>query len=103
VSTYVQPQSLQEAGVSPTAFIQRVKKAGVDAAIVALRFSQVRGQPSATGYIRAFQQAGWKIAGHAVLGQAQTLPGLSGIAILNAPNLPSNEVARQIRGNWGFV
>jgi hypothetical protein len=102
-STYVHPPGLQEIGVSAQTFIQNVGAAGVNYVIVALRYNQARGLPAATGYLTAFQGAGWNIAGYTVLGLGVLLPfDGGGVPIPNAPNMPSNEIAAQLRGAWGI-
>ena len=98
-ATYVLPQGLQEIRVLPPDFIQRVNAAGVRYVIVALRYGRVGRHPDAAGYLAAFRAANWNIAGHVVLGAA-ALPG--GFSIPNAPAMPSNEVAAQLRQVWGL-
>lgn len=101
--TYVHPPGLQEIDVSPEAFIRKVNKkvkaAGVRYVIVALRNRGVRGHPDAAGYLDAFQNANWNVAGPAFLSAAAS-PG--GFSIPEAGKLPSNEVAARLRKKWGI-
>jgi hypothetical protein len=99
--TYVHPPGLQEIRESAQALIQKVSVANVNYVIVALRYNQARGLPHATAYLTAFEGAGWNIAGHAVLRPGALLRG-GGVPIPNAPNMPSNEIAAQLRQAWGI-
>lgn len=102
VETFVHPAGLQESNVSPQDFIRMVNEAGVRYVIVALRYELAGEHPDAAGYLAAFQEAGWHIAGHAVLGHGNPLPGfVGGISIPDAANTPSNEIAAQLRQVWG--
>jgi hypothetical protein len=101
--TYVHPPGLQEIDISPEDFVRQVDGAAVEHVIVALRYDQTRGYPDAAEYFRAFRRAGWNVAGHAVLGRDTALPGFGqGIAVPNAPTLPPNEIADQLRAAWGI-
>lgn len=92
--TSVFPRSLQEAKVLPADIVAEVGNAGVDCVIVALRDHRY---PGALRYLNEFQQAGWNIAGHAVLAlgaQAPSLPGFGGgILIPNSGHTPANAIA----------
>ena len=102
--TYVQPSGLQEAGITPAAFIDSVTAAGVNKLIVALRYDAVSAAcPDAATYLADFTAAGWHIAGNAVLdhpirGPGAALPG--GIIVPNAPALVCNQIAAQLRATW---
>jgi hypothetical protein len=101
--TYVHPPGLQEVNVSPNKFIQQVKAAKVDHVIVALRYHGARQHPPAAGYFRAFQKAGWNIAGHAVLGINPPLSGFGkGVRVPDAPQMPPNQIAEKLRVAWGI-
>lgn len=108
IKTYVHPQGLQERGVSPQQFINAVRREGVKQVIVALRYNRARGQPDALSYLKAFRRANWNVVAHAVLGRSAIIPGYTGLVIPNASDgnvaqLPSNEVARQVRADWGML
>jgi hypothetical protein len=101
--TYVHPAGLQEIKEPADKFIEKVRAAGVNYVIVALRYKAARGLPAATGYLAAFRGAGWNIAGYAVLGGGALLPfGGGGVPIPNARNMASNEIAGLLRGAWGI-
>jgi hypothetical protein len=104
--TYVYPHGLQEnRPVSPQDFIQAVRAANVNYVIAALRYKKVSERLDAAGYLTAFQGAGRNIAGYAVLGPDAWLPPVfgAGVAIPNAANMASNEVAAQLRQAWGVL
>jgi len=102
-ATYVQPGGLQEASIDANTFIADVIASGVNHVIVALRYDPWRGYPNAAAYLTAFVGAGWNVPAHAVLGRPVIMAGYAGIAVPNAAALPSNEVARQVRANWGIA
>ncbi len=103
-STFVHPAGLQEMNISPQAFIQDVHSACVQHVIVALRYVGAHGQPDAAGYLAAFRAANWNIAGYAVLGPGVPLATFGkGVSISNAPQMPSNEIAAQLRAAWGIA
>jgi len=103
VEAYVHPPGLQESDVSPQAFIEMANEAGARYVIIALRYEPAGEHPDAAGYLAAFRAAGWHIAGHAILGHGNPLPGfVGGISIPDAANMPSNEIAAQLRQEWGI-
>jgi hypothetical protein len=103
LETFVHPAGLQELGIAPHTFVNRVAAAGVDQVIVALRHDPALGQPNAAAYLAAFVAAGWNVVAHAVLGRPVVIPGYVGIPVPNAASLPSNEIARLVRANWGIA
>ena len=100
--TYVHPRALQESKVSPELFVAKVRSADVNTVIIALRYNRACGQPPAARYLDYFRTCGWQICGHAILGSHPQIP-LSGVpvSVPDAPNIPSNEIARQLRAAWG--
>lgn len=99
--TFVQPNGLQEKDIPAGDFIADVNAADVSNVIVALRYDAARNQPDARSYLDAFRAAGWTISGYAILGPRPLLAGFAnGIAVPNAPTLPSNEIASHLRNTW---
>jgi hypothetical protein len=104
IEAYIEPCGLQEKNISPQDFIDAVNEAGVHYAIVALRYERVGERPhDAADYLNGFRTVGWNIAGYAILGPGQMLPGFAGATLIpNAAQAPSNEIAAQLRGAWGM-
>lgn len=110
VLTFVEPSALQErilkpplktfAGISRY-YISKIQKARVSKAILALRYRH-RTKADADRYLTAFQNAGWRIKGHAVLGAQPLLGFPGGIPIPNSTRLASNEIAALCRSAWGI-
>ena len=98
IDTYVEPRGLQENNISPQEFIGEVNQSGATRIVVALRYSEMGEHPDAIEYLNAFVAAGWDVVRHAVLGQQDTLQGFGvGIAVPDAADIPSNEVAARLR------
>ena len=116
-TNYVEPRnihvchsSLQEAQISPAEFIRRVENLEDNRdVLVALRINGTRNGefPDAREYASQFRQAGWQIAG------VVSLDGrLEGPLIEDTPipisfhvseNTANNEIAHQIRDEWGWL
>lgn len=121
LNIYVHHSSLQEARISPAAFITQVEKfveecveefEGDPDVLVALRTKSSRNGefPNAQEYASQFMQAGWQIAAIVLLGPASRessnrLSEISHEFFANPDSkvLPANWIAHQIRGEWGWL
>ncbi len=101
-------QSLQEAGISPQAFIAEVTNGGYQNALVTLWDSPGNGHPAGSTYLQDFANAGWSIQQIVVLGVSQLLHPLSNAMpqpnyVANATAIPVNQIASHARGWWGWL
>lgn len=108
LDTYIQVQSLQEAGLTPQQFISEVNNNQCNAVLTSLRTRAVTGGnfPHCIKYIQEFQNAGWNIKGIAVLGATSLNYNLP-LGIQNPIYIPSsdptNKIASIIRTQWKWL
>jgi len=118
LNIYVHHSSLQEARISPAAFITQVEKFVEECVeefesdpdvLVALRTSssQNREFPEAREYASQFMQAGWQIAGVVYLHGGPRSPLIADtpvpIQFYGSKNMANNEITHQIRAEWGWL
>jgi hypothetical protein len=108
IDIFVQIQALQEATISPAAFIGSVANANYPRVLVPLRDTGFNGQPPGADYIAQFMGAGWPIHQIVVLGAgnpSHPLPAGTPNAnfVPGSANAPVNQTAAQIRGWWGWL
>ncbi len=111
LDTYVQISSLQESKITPQDFIKTINSSNANHVILSLWINAskkyVNQHPHGVNYIDEFIKAGWEIKQITVLGAAN-LPNLPNNAphpnyIQNAQNMPSNQIASQIRSIWNWL
>jgi hypothetical protein len=105
---FVQISSLQESRIAPQNFV--TQNENWTNILVCLWVSSGNGQPDGLQYIRTFINNGWTISQIVVLGAgANNLPyrlptGLPNpLFIPNSGATPANQIAHQIRGQWGWL
>lgn len=112
VETFVQISSLQEGNnpITSNAFIQEVGQSGAKAVIFPLRALMHRGRADANSYIQDFINSGWQVIRVAVLhspGFTLTVPLSPGVVDSYpaglTPRYYANELASQVRQNFGWV
>ena len=107
INIYVQSSALQESNISPQQFIN--DHADDSYILVTLWIRESRTQPNGQVYIQHFHQANWNIS-HIVVFDGNPLPYSlppnlpQPVNIQNySPNMPSNEIANQIRNQWNWL
>ena len=107
IDVFVQLSSLQESEIEPEEFIDEV--GGYLHVLISLWIRQRNEQlPDGLTYIRHFLDAGWNIRQVVVLG-AEELPYELPLAVENvhyipdAENMPTNQIAHQIREWWQWL
>lgn len=110
---WARDSSLQEARISPSAFIAEVTGRAVDAALCTLWPRRCRSKgvvyPDANGYISAFQTAGWLVKNAVIVyggGPPVVVPlppGGGAASFVNARTVPFNTTAAAVRAHWGWV
>ncbi|GAH53823.1 unnamed protein product [marine sediment metagenome] len=105
INIFVQIRSLQELGIAPQNFATQI--ANRTNVLVSLRVSPGNRQPDGLKYIQTFINNGCTISQIVVLG-TNNLPynlpvGLpSPLFIPNSRTIPPNQIAHQIRAQWGW-
>ena len=108
INVFVCHTSLQEVKMTPEYFVEEVEnhEDNPESVLVALRnnASQNRKYPNAEEYISYFIKAGWQIAGVASLHGGPTEFSIGNISqlipIQNSTQIPTNEIAHIIKGQW---
>lgn len=105
IDIFVQITSLQESGIAPQNFVTEI--ANRTNVLVPLWVSPGNGQPNGLQYIQTFINNGWTISQIVVLGTnnlSYNMPaGLPNpFFIPNSLTIPPNQIAHQIRAQWGW-
>ena len=109
IDVFIKLSSLQESGEEPEEFINEVTDGGYSHVLISLWIRQRNEQlPDGLTYIHRFLDAGWNIRQIVVLG-AEELPYELPQAVENvhyipdAENMPTNQIAHQIREWWRWL